>query len=128
MNSTVTADLRALTASIERQMRDRLQPVGLTVPQMELLAVLDADPAHNGTSAARAAHVSPQTGTAILHNLAVKQLITVKHVSGTGRRNTITVTDAGRKALTQAREAVADVNERLAVLLGPEVVARIADN
>jgi DNA-binding MarR family transcriptional regulator len=127
VNNTVTAALRALTADTETILTGRLRPIGITVPQMEFLTILAADPTHSGSSAAKAAHVSPQTGTTVLHNLAARRLITVKHVRGTGRRNTIALTAAGRRTLAQAREAVADVEGRLKALLGTEAVAKIAD-
>lgn len=74
-DTTVSTTLRALTSSAGRLLSERLRPLDLTVPQFEFLTVLAADPSLNGAAVAKAAHVSAQTGTTILHNLAIKQLI-----------------------------------------------------
>lgn len=121
----LTATLRALTNGTERLLADRLRHLDLTVPQMEFLAILAANPGHSGADAAKDAHVSPQAGTTILRNLTVKQLITVRHVPGKGRRNEITVTAHGKDVLGQAQEAIADVEKRLAALLGTEAASRL---
>lgn len=127
MNDSITATLRALTGDTERLLTEQLRPIGLTVPQMQFLTVLTANPGHCGADVAEAVHVSPQTGTTVLQNLVAKRLITVRHVPGKGRRHKITVTARGKKALDQATEAVADVEKRLAALLGPEAAFRMAD-
>lgn len=117
--------LRTLTGDTERLLGARLHPLGLTVPQMQFLAYFAANPGHSGADAARDSHVSPQTGTTILRNLTAKHLITVQHVPGNGRRNDVTVTPRGKDLLGQAQEAVADVEQRLAVLLGTKAAARL---
>lgn len=125
MNNSITTTLRTLTGDIERLLADRLRPLDLTVPQMQFLADFAANPGHSGADAARASHISAQTGTTILRNLTVKQYITVRHVPGAGRRNEITVTARGKNVLGQAQEAVGDVEKRLAALLGTEAAFRL---
>lgn len=128
MNDSITATLRALTSDMECLLADKLRPLGITVPQMEFLAVFTANPEYSGADAAKAAHVTPQTGSTVMQNLARKRLITVKQVRGGGHRNTITITKRGADILTRAQGAVADVEERLSALLGPEAKFRIADS
>lgn len=127
MNNTITTTLRTLAHDTEWLLADRLRHLDLTVPQLEYLAILAANPDHSGADTARDAHVSPQTGTTILRNLITKQLITVRHVPGAGRRNEITVTAHGKDTLGQAQEAVADVEKRLRTLLGPDAVRQLGD-
>lgn len=117
--------LRALTGDTERLLGARLRPLGLTAPQLQFLAYFAANPGHSGADAARDSHVSPQTGATILQNLTIKQLITVQHMAGGGRRNEVTVTTRGKDLLGQAQEAVADVEKRLAALLGTKAAARL---
>lgn len=122
MNNTtsISADLRALTNSAERLLAEQLRPIGITVAQMEFLGIFAANPGYSGADAAKDAHVTPQTGSTVLHNLITRRLVTVKQKPGSGHRNTITVTKAGTEALAQAQEAVADVEKRLRALLGTE--------
>jgi len=98
------------------------------VPQMEFLAIFDANPQYSGADAAKAAHVTPQTSSTVMQNLAAKRLIAVKQIRGAGHRNNVTVTKRGAEVLTQAREAVADVEKRLSALLGSEAAFRMADS
>lgn len=125
MNDSVTTTLRSLTGDVERILTDRLQPVGLTVPQMQFLAYFAAGTDRCGADAARDSHVSPQTGTTILQNLAAKKYIATK--AGHGRRNRITVTARGKEALSRAQDAVADVEKQVATLLGENTVTQIAN-
>lgn len=123
--SAVTT-LRALTNNTERLLTERLRPVGITVPQLEFLTWIAAHPECSGADVADATHVSPQTGTTVLHNLTVKRLI---HISpGKGRRNRITVTADGTAAIAQARGAVAEVEKYLTTALGGKDAARSLDN
>lgn len=125
MNDSITTSLRALANGTERMLADRIRHLDLTVPQLEYLAILAANPDYSGADTAEEAHVSPQTGTTILRNLIIKRLITVRHVPGMGRRNEITVTAHGKNTLGQAQEAVADVEKRLRALLGPEAASML---
>lgn len=119
--SAVTT-LRALTNNTERLLTERLRPVGITVPQLEFLTWIAAHPECSGADVADATHVSPQTGTTVLHNLAVKRLISIS--PGKGRRNRITVTADGAAAITQAQGAVAEVEKHLTAALGDKHAAR----
>lgn len=122
--STVAA-LRALTSDTERILSDRLRPAGVTVPQLEFLSYIAANPKCCGADIAEAVHVSPQTGTTVLGNLVGKRLITVKPAPK-GRRNTITVTARGAAVITQAQNAVADVEKHLAAALGKDTARSLA--
>jgi DNA-binding MarR family transcriptional regulator len=126
MNNPVTTTLRCLTGDVERLLADRLQPVGLTVPQMQFLADFAANPGHCGADASTACHVSPQTGTTIMQNLVAKRYITAKRLAGHGRRHQVTVTARGKEALARAVEAVADVEKQVTEILGPDVTNRLA--
>jgi DNA-binding MarR family transcriptional regulator len=126
MNTSIATTLRTLTADTERLLADRLRPIGITVPQMQFLTDLAANPDHCGADLAKASHVSAQTGTTILQNLVAKRLITVRHVPGKGRRNRVTVTARGTETLSRAQAAVADVEKQLAALLGTETSRRMA--
>lgn len=128
MNDSITTTLRVLAGDTERLLAERLRPVGLTVAQMQFLTVLAANPGHCGADVAGAVHVTPQTGTTVLRNLVSKRLITVRRVPGMGHRNRISVTARGKETLGRAQDAVADVDKRLAALLGAEARFRLADS
>lgn len=126
MNTPITTTLRTLTADTDRLLADRLKPIGITVPQWQFLTVLAANPDHCGADLAEASHVTPQTGTTILQNLVTKRLITVQPATGQGRRNKITITSLGTETLGKAQEAVAEVETRLAGLLGTDASSQPA--
>lgn len=127
MNGSITAALRMLVNDTERLLINRLRPLDLTVPQLRFLADFAANPDHSGADAARASHLSPQTGTIILQNLILKQFITVQRVPGTGNRHKVTVTDCGKDVLNQALEAIAGVEKLLADLLGDNAAIEIGN-
>lgn len=120
----LTTTLRALAGDTERLLGDRLRPTGITVPQLEFLTWIAAHPECCGADVAEAVHVSPQTGTTVLHNLLAKKLIRVKPAKG--RRNSITVTARGTAAVAQAQDAVAEVEKHLAAALGGDVAHAFA--
>jgi DNA-binding MarR family transcriptional regulator len=118
MTTPITTTLRALTADTEALLSARLRPLGITVAQLEFLAVFAAAPDCNGSEAARACHVTPQTGTSVMRGLVRRGLIETKHIPGGGRRLTIAVTPDGHRRLNKGRDAVKDVEKHLDALFG----------
>lgn len=127
VTTPITTTLRALTADTETLLAARLRPLGITVPQLEFLTVYATQPDSCGADAARACHVTPQTGTSVLRGLTNRGLIKAKRIPGNGRRHVITVTPAGHKTLADARTATRDIEERLSALLGTEAAFRMQD-
>lgn len=127
MTTPVTTTLRALTATTETLLSQRLRPIGITVPQMEFLAAFAENPGACGAEVARECHVTPQTGTSILGGLTRRGLIKSEWIPGTGRRLAVTVTPAGHRTLAKARAATQDVVGKLGALLGPESAARMQE-
>ncbi len=117
-NTPITATLRAVAGDAAHLLREQLRPLHLTVPQMEFLAVFADRPGSSGADAARANHVTPQTGTTIIRSLAAAGLVTVAHAPGEGRRITVTVTTAGHELLAKARQATSDTEAIVAGALG----------
>lgn len=115
--------LRAVARDTSNLLGEQLRPVGLTVPQYEFLATLAANPDYSGAQAAHANHITPQTGTILLQNLTAQGLITAVWIKGTGRRHTITVTDAGHEVLAKANAIAEQVENKVAKRLG-EIACR----
>lgn len=120
----LASTLRALANSAERMLGDRLQSVGITVPQLEFLTFIAANPGCCGADAAEAAHVSPATGTTVLNNLVAKRLIETEPAYK-GHRNSIAITEAGVEVIAQAQCAVVKVEKRLAAALGAQAVRKL---
>lgn len=121
----LSAALRAAAGNATTLLNEKLRPLGLTAPQVDFLATFDAHPEYCGAQAAAANHVTPQTGTTIIANLKRHGLIKARYIRGEGRRHTITVTPSGRRALEDARAAVAEVEARLAEVVGDGGALRI---
>jgi DNA-binding MarR family transcriptional regulator len=111
---------------VGRLYEQALQTVGLTQPQMEVLAslILAAGPVR---PAALAARLMLERST-ISRNLALMQIkgwVAVTQTSATGRSMSVTITDAGRAAFAGAgttwRRAQADA----AMMLGPDAVSTL---
>lgn len=118
MTTPITTTLRALTADTETLLARSLRPFGITVPQLEFLAEFAATPGSCGADAAKACHVTPQTGTAVMRGLTRRGLVKAKHIPGNGRRHTVTVTPTGHATLAAVRDATRSVEELLDALLG----------
>lgn len=110
--------LRAVARDVSNSLGEQLRPLGLTVPQAEFLAAVAAMPGCSGADAARACHITPQTGTILLRNLTAQGLITAVRIAGAGRRHIITVTDAGHEALAKAQAITAGMETDLTSRLG----------
>jgi DNA-binding MarR family transcriptional regulator len=106
---------------IARRYEQALQSVGLTQPQMEVLATLisAAGPVRPGALAGR---LMLERST-VSRNLALMQdrgWVAVAETSATGRAMAVTVTDAGLAAFTGASTAWRRAPSHAASMLGPD--------
>ena len=99
------AMLRAKTAA--------LKPVGLTLAQYVALAELDRQPGITGAALARASLVTPQAMMVVLKSLEDQGLITRAPHPRHPNVLELHMTDAGREALTAARQHVDPVERRV---------------
>lgn len=127
MNDTtpITAALRAIAGDATRILQNKLRSLDITPAQLDFLTTVADNPSHCGTDVARDNHISAQTVNTIKQNLIIRGLITVTRMAGAGRRNTITITEAGHRVLTEARQVSAKVESEFASLLGDEAITRI---
>jgi len=110
--------LRSVARDVSNTLDRQLRPLGVTVPQVEFLTALATNPGCSGADASRACHITPQTGTILLHNLTAQGLIEATRIPGTGRRHTIAVTDAGHEVLAKASAIIGAAEDALATRLG----------
>jgi DNA-binding MarR family transcriptional regulator len=105
----------ALLASIGVLVRRaRQQPVegGLTMPERTALAQLDRTGPTTSSALAREAQITAQAMGATLNALRTRGLVERRPDPDDGRRAVLTVTDAGRQALRNKRNARAELLAR----------------
>jgi len=105
----------ALLASIGVLVRRaRQQPVegGLTMPERTALAQLDRTGPTTSSALAREAQITAQAMGATLNALRTRGLVERRQDPDDGRRAVLTVTDAGRQALRNKRNARAELLAR----------------
>jgi DNA-binding MarR family transcriptional regulator len=94
--------------------RARQQPVegGLTMPERTALSQLDRTGPTTSSALAREAQITAQAMGATLNALRTRGLVERRPDPDDGRRAVLTVTDAGRQALKNKRNARAELLAR----------------
>ncbi|WOX14927.1 MarR family winged helix-turn-helix transcriptional regulator [Streptomyces sp. N50] len=110
--NTVASALLASIGVLVR--RARRQPVegGLTMPERTALAQLDRAGPTTSSALAREAQITAQAMGATLNALRTRGLVERRPDPDDGRRAVLTVTDAGRQALRNKRNARAELLAR----------------
>lgn len=92
-----------------------LRPIGLTMPQYAVLAVLTERPGLSNSELARACFVTRQTMNELLVGLQRAGLVSREAHPRDGRVQRIELTDVGRDLAGRGTSALAGVEERLTV-------------
>jgi long-chain acyl-CoA synthetase len=109
-----TVPLGRVAARLARHVEKALGPDDLSLPQYRVLALL-ADGSAVASALASKLAVSPPSVTAIVDGLVARGLVHRQSDGGDRRRVTHTLTDKGRRALS---EADADATARLEAIAG----------
>jgi len=94
-------------------MDDALRPVGVTTAQYAVLTALERAPGLSNADLARAAYVTAQSMQGIVANMERDKLIARSSDPAHKRILRTELTAAGRKALTRADAAVADIEGKM---------------
>jgi len=110
-NAVASALLASIGVLVRRARR---QPVegGLTMPERTALAQLDRAGPTTSSALAREAQITAQAMGATLNALRTRGLVERRPDPDDGRRAVLTVTDAGRQALRNKRNARAELLAR----------------
>lgn len=119
--------LRTVARDTTNLLTDALEPLGLTVPQLEALAAIAqaGDAGASGADIARACHITPQTVNTVLGGLTSRGLVASQPAAG--RRIPVTLTDNGQAVLARAQLLARRLETRLSQLLGAAALRRLAD-
>jgi DNA-binding MarR family transcriptional regulator len=113
--AAVAAQLRAVTVGLIRRLRSTASPGDLTWSQEAALLRLETGGPQTTSQLARAEGTRSQSMGAIVAILEAQGLVERTADSKDGRQSIVTVTDAGRRALDDARAVKQDwLAERLA--------------
>jgi DNA-binding MarR family transcriptional regulator len=116
----LTYHIKTVHQALRAELDEGLRGVGLTLPQMAVLAALGHRPGASSAELARAAFVSPQTMGELLAVLELGGLIERTPSPRTARVLRTTLTPAGMQARELGGAVVARVEARLAAVLTTE--------
>ncbi|MEU3027493.1 MarR family winged helix-turn-helix transcriptional regulator [Streptomyces incarnatus] len=105
----VASDLLAGIGVLVRRVRQVPVEGGLTIPERGALAQLDRSGPTTSSALAREAQITAQSMGATLGALQARGLVERRRDPDDGRRVVLTVTDAGRQALRDKRNARAEL-------------------
>jgi DNA-binding MarR family transcriptional regulator len=97
-----------------------LRPLGVNVPQYNVLLALSQEAGLSGAALARRCMVTPQTMSSVLSTLEGRGLVERTPHPIHGHVLEVRLTGTGRDLLGRADEAVAGIEERLAAAFAPE--------
>jgi len=117
--------LKRAQLALRAAMDSELRSDGLTVPQYACLELLAQHPERSNADLARGAFVSRQAMHQLLRGLRDAELVTG---DGRGRSERFAITAAGRRQLSAASHAVAQIEERMLATLSPEQRRRLHDD
>jgi DNA-binding MarR family transcriptional regulator len=102
-----------LERALRRELADRIQPHGLTVPQYTTLSVLSSRSGLSNAQLARRSYITPQTMSEVIGALEEKGLVERAPDPGHGRILRITVTSRGRRVMAKCDAAVNEMEEQM---------------
>lgn len=106
---------------VRRRLGEVLTPLGLTVPQYTVLAVLGARGQLSNAQLAERAFVTPQTANEMVKTMEASKWIQRSPDPNHGRVINLKLTDKGRQVLASAHAAAARLeDEMLASVAAPE--------
>jgi len=105
--------LKVAQHALRTAMDDALRPVGVTTAQYAVLTALERAPGLSNADLARAAYVTAQSMQGIVANMERDKLIARSSDPAHKRILRTELTAAGRKALTRADAAVADIEGKM---------------
>ena len=123
----LTYHIKTVHQALRAELDEGLRGVGLTLPQMAVLATLGHLPGASSAELARAAFVSPQTMGELLAALELGGLIERTPDPRNARVLRTTLTPEGIRARERGGAVVDRVEARLAAVLTPEEQRRLRD-
>jgi DNA-binding MarR family transcriptional regulator len=102
-----------LERALRRELADRIQPHGLTVPQYTTLSVLRARSGLSNAQLARRSYITPQTMSEVIAALEEKGLVEREPDPGHRRILRIKVTAKGRRVMARCDAAVEAMEEAM---------------
>ena len=102
-----------LERALRRELAERIQPHGLTVPQYTTLSVLRSRSGLSNAQLARRSYITPQTMSEVIVALEDKGLVARAPDPGHRRILRIKVTPKGRRVLARCDEAVEEMEEQM---------------
>jgi DNA-binding MarR family transcriptional regulator len=119
--------LKRAEQAMVRSKSAALRPAGLTLAQYVALAELDRQPGITSAALARASLVTPQAMMVVLKSLEDQGLISRAPHPRHPNVLEVRLTDAGREALSAAREPVAAVERRITAAFSAEELDALGD-
>jgi DNA-binding MarR family transcriptional regulator len=137
--STLAAELRALIGKLKRRMREQADSRDLTPSQVSVLLRLEQEGLATVSALARAENMRPQSMGATVATLEAAGLVSGQPDPSDGRRTILSLTEACRNWIGEARAARQDwltrsietklsPEELKALAKGVELLKRLADN
>lgn len=121
MPSGIAYLIGRLHRMVRRRLGEVLTPLGLTVPQYTVLAVLGARGQLSNAQLAERAFVTPQTANEMVKTMEASKWIQRSPDPNHGRVINLKLTDKGRQVLASAHAAAARLeDEMLASVAAPE--------
>lgn len=110
--------LKQAATALHVAMDTVLRPLGLTVSQYSCLELLGHEPGQSTADLARGAFVTRQSMNEVLRGLVSRGLVDRPDTPDRGRSLPTRLTPPGRRTLTAASTAVAQVEQRMLAPLG----------
>ena len=98
--------IRLAHGAVRRHFTETFNHLGLTQKQVSVLWLLDEHPGMAQTDLARRLQMDRATIMAIVNRLQARNFLERGNSAGDRRRQTLTLTPAGRAALVEARKAI----------------------
>jgi DNA-binding MarR family transcriptional regulator len=110
-----------LERALRKELAERIEPTGLTVPQYTTLSVLHSRSGLSNAQLARRSYITPQTMSEVIGALEAKGLVDRAPDPGHRRILRITVTRKGKRVMSRCDAAVNELEQQmLAELSDPE--------
>lgn len=125
--SLVSPRVRLLRNALTGRSIAATAPSGLPTGSLTVLSLMAANPRSSQAALARRAGINKSALVGIVDQLEAKGLAARDRSEVDRRRNTLTVTDAGLKAMASLHAAVAQIEEPIIEALGARDLATLID-